>query len=250
MDEQDNHQARYSRATENNHESHDMNNKYMDSEPIQEYTREEDMTASPLDHQQYEEMIRQRCKFLFFDNLVPNFNDKLHLVWERERLQRKRDNYEKRRDPMRIQEFLKERKPDFSISTTRGKLAEYDFLKPTKRKQAFIDDMKSSVPLLSDHYQNSATHQSAALPNAKSFQKTYDQFTRRKGSEIGSIFKQSEYQNRLKNNSVLDQFKAPLSHHSLNKLGSSGYMHITESYAKVPVVQEGRNRMFYTSQIF
>jgi hypothetical protein len=151
---------------------------------------------------------------------------------------------------MRIQEFLKERQPDFSISTTRGKLAEYDFSKPTKRKQAFIDDMKSSLPLLSDHYQKSTTHQTAALPNAKSFEKTYEQFTQRKGFEIAYIFKQSEYQNRLKDNSVLDQFKAPLSHHSLNKIGSNSYMHVTETYAKVPSVQEGRNRMFYTSQIF
>ena len=62
MDEQDLHHARHSRATDNNQDAHDINNKYLDSEPIQEYAREEDMTATPLDHQQYEEMIRQRCK--------------------------------------------------------------------------------------------------------------------------------------------------------------------------------------------
>ena len=85
---------------------------------------------------------------------------------------------------MRVHEFLKEKESDFSISTTRGKLAEYDFLKPTKRKQTFVDNLKSSVPMLSDHYQKSTTHKTAALEGAKSFHKTYEQFTNRKGSDI------------------------------------------------------------------
>jgi hypothetical protein len=151
---------------------------------------------------------------------------------------------------MRVHEFFKAKESGFSISTTRGKLAEYDFLKPTKRKQTFIDNLKSSVPVLSDHYHNSKTHQAAALPNAISFYKSFEHFTKKKSNGIGSIFSQSEYQNRLKNKSSVGQSKVPLSHHSLNKIGSNSYMHIKDAYAKIPSVQAGRNRNFYTSQIF
>jgi hypothetical protein len=150
---------------------------------------------------------------------------------------------------MRVHEFFKEKESGFSISTTRGKLAEYDFLQPTKRKQTFIDNLKSSVPLLSDHYQGSTTHQAAALPNAKLFYRSFEKFNK-KSNGIGNIFNQSEYQNRLKHKSSVDQSKVPLTHHSLNKIGSNSYMHIKDAYAKIPSVQAGRNRNFYTSQIF
>jgi hypothetical protein len=62
MDEQDQNHVQNSRNSFNNHNDQDMNNKYVDSEPIQEYVREEEMTATPHNQHQYEEMIRQRCK--------------------------------------------------------------------------------------------------------------------------------------------------------------------------------------------
>jgi hypothetical protein len=65
MDEQDQHNIQNSNRSYNNHNDQDMNNKYADSEPIQEYAREEEMTATPHNQKQYEELIRQRCKLNF-----------------------------------------------------------------------------------------------------------------------------------------------------------------------------------------
>lgn len=43
-------------------EAHGPRHKYMDSEPIQERTREEDMTATPQENKHLAELIQQRCK--------------------------------------------------------------------------------------------------------------------------------------------------------------------------------------------
>jgi len=40
----------------------DMQNKYMDSEPIKEYTKEEEMTTTPQDNKHFEALFRQKCK--------------------------------------------------------------------------------------------------------------------------------------------------------------------------------------------
>lgn len=152
---------------------------------------------------------------------------------------------------MTMHEYLKDPEPVFSTSTARGKQAEYNFLKPANRNQRFIESLKSSVPLLSDHYQKSRTHSDAALPTAKVFYRAYERFSNKKGSDLSSVFHQSEFQNRLKNNTILDRFKSPLSHYSFNKVGTGNYMGPNaDKFSNIPQVQNGRNRMFYSSQIF
>lgn len=123
--------------------------KYADSNPIHEYTGEEENSATPEQIQNYEEMFRQRCKSESDHHFIdPNNNDKIHLIWERERLERKRIDRINRRDPTKVHEYFKDPEPLFSTSTTRGKLAEYDFLKPAKKTQHAVDNLKSSIPLL------------------------------------------------------------------------------------------------------
>jgi hypothetical protein len=148
-----------------------VRNKYMDSNPIQETVKEE-MSATPKYRRDNEDNLERKLAKIIF----PNHNDKLHLVWERERLQRKREEYERKNDPMTMHEYMKDLEPGFSTKTTRGKLAEYDFLRPSKRPQRFVTSLKSGIPLLADHYKFSKTHSTAALSNVESFQKMYSQF--------------------------------------------------------------------------
>lgn len=41
----------------------DMQNKYMDSQPIKEYAREEEMTATPQDNKHFETLFKKNSKF-------------------------------------------------------------------------------------------------------------------------------------------------------------------------------------------
>lgn len=47
-------------------EAHGPRHKYMDSEPIHERTREEDLTATPQENKHLAELIQQRCKYQYF----------------------------------------------------------------------------------------------------------------------------------------------------------------------------------------
>lgn len=147
------------------------------------------------------------------------FNDKSHLVWEQERIQRKRDDYYKRNDPMTMHKYFRDPEPGFSVATTRGKLMAYDFTKPAKRGQAYVNHQKSAVPVLADHYSKSKTHTSAAPDKQTKFEKVYNSYmTQQKRNDgLGSIFHQSEYQQRLQNNRNVSTDKPPMSHSSFSK---------------------------------
>lgn len=152
---------------------------------------------------------------------------------------------------MRMHEYFKDPEPGFSTSTTRGKMAEFNYMKPPKINPRFVESLKSSIPLLADHYRNSKTHSNAALPNSKLFHRTFEQFQVKKGLDLSSVFHQSEYQNRLRNNTVLDKFKAPASHYSFNKVNPATYSENDRGrFSAAPTIQNGRNRMFHSSQIF
>lgn len=150
-----------------------------------------------------------------------------------------------------MHEYLRDVEPGFSVSTTRGKLAEYDFTQPSKKKKTFVDSLKSGVPMLSDHYRNSKTHSNAALPTPQAFHKTFEHYQTKKGLDIGNLFHQSELQNRLNNGKVVKADKGTLGHLSFNKVDDKSFMFPKEDRFKaLPAVSQGRNRMFYTSQIF
>ena len=207
----------------------DMQNKYMDSQPIKEYAREEEMTATPQDNKHFETLFKKNSKF--WENkwyLDPNFNDKLHLVWERERIQRNALDFKRMHDPLNYQGFRDDSEPAFSISTVRGKLFEYDFLRPLKKRREVVDNLKSSIPVLSDHYKNSKTHSSAALNTAKVLNKTWEEASKKKMKGFGN-------------------FKGPAGY---KEIMSSFSGTPTDNFRAFPLVNQGRNRMFYSSQIF
>jgi len=107
-------------------------------------------------------------------------------------------------------------------------MAEYDFLQPSKRKHTFVDNLKSDVPVLSDHYRHSSTHSQAALSRVKSYGKSFDGNSKKKINSFGTIINQ----------------------HQNNKFNTSFQNGGGEGFRSYPAVNQGRNRMFYKSQIF
>lgn len=210
--------------------------RYQDTSPIQE-NEDEEMTAS----KQGQYLTQQ-------ENQARYYNEKAHLIWEQERLMRKRIDYERRNDPMTLHQFFKDPSPQFSTSTTRGKVMEYDFTKPSKKSDTHINHLKSRIPMLSDHYKNSKTHQAAASSNLTPFENLYYGYiSNKKDSGLSSIFNQSEYQQRLGTSPSSGGKKAPASHSSLNKNVKDFN---TAKFNVFQSVAEGRQRMFYSSQIF
>ena len=68
LDDEDPNNPKYSMEAEDpryqNDPQIDIQNKYMDSEPIKEYTKEEEMTATPQDNKHFQALFRQKCKLL------------------------------------------------------------------------------------------------------------------------------------------------------------------------------------------
>lgn len=210
----------------------------MENSPIPENT-EGEMTASPQEGFMTED-DRPKARY---------FNDKSHLVWERERIQRKREDIYKRNDPITMHTYMKDQTPMFSTSTTRGKQMAYDFTKPSKRSEKLINHLKSTVPILSDHYKGSKTHASAAPQGMSQFEKVYFDYVsnQKKNTGLSNISNQSEYQQRLQSNHNVNSDKAPMSHGSLNK---SHFEFNTARYNSMQSVTDGRQRMFHSSQVF
>ena len=153
---------------------------------------------------------------------------------------------------MRMHEYFKPEQPLFSTRLVSGSKADYDFNKPPKRTSKFIDNLKSSVPLLSDHYKNSNTHAAASLSVNKTYSRLSEGVTKTKSDySLSNIFYQSTFQKMLQTSSNLNTDKAPFSHFSLNKDGKVYPNQLkVDNFRAYPAVKEGRNRVFYSSQIF
>jgi len=229
-------------------ENQQLRYKYMDSNPIEETVKESLSGTREIGRNGSHMKLDKKAISIIF----PNFNDKLHLVWERERLQRKRQAKQRMNDPMQIHEYLKNNEPLFSTRTARGKVAEFDYMKRPANRKRLIESLKSSVPNLSDHYNRSVTHSSAALDTSKAFRKVYNQFKPKKGSDLATVFKQSEYQNRLNNKPALGGVKAPDSHFAFNKLGTSRtFMTPVEyRYGADQSIAKARRKMHHVSHVF
>lgn len=209
-------------------------NKYGSNSPIQENLTEDDRTASPGNKLNGSRGVQRF------------FNDKSHLIWEREKIERKRLEWERKNDPLTLHHYFKDPSPGFSTSITRGKLMPFDFTKQNTTSRKLIDSLKSSIPLLSDHYQGSKTHQAAAQ------NKVYDMYATaaqdlQKQFGLSNIFNQSEYQSRLEHKRNVKAEKVPTSHSSLNKTVMDFN---TAKYNTMQAVSEGRQRMFHSSQVF
>ncbi|CAI2373101.1 unnamed protein product [Moneuplotes crassus] len=213
----------------------DAQNKYIDFQPIQEAKKEEELTSTPQNPKNFHALFKKK---------YPNTNNKLHLVWERERIARKRQEHSQRGSIFTIKNFT-EKEPPFSTSTARGKLAEYDFSRPSKKKSVFVENLKSSVPILSDHYRNSTTHKKAALGQENFINRTFSHMSQKKMRGFEGYIdyqKYGETSNDRLNTSLLENMK-------LQKRIKAG-KDIPSAYTpSLPTEKQGRSRMFYTSQI-
>ena len=97
-------------------------------------------------------------------------------------------------DPVGLFELYKRDKSLFDTRTTLNSQAEYDFTKQPKKSEKLMQNFKSSIPMLSDHYRKSKTHSGAYVPSAEEFHKTFSQFRARKGNNLSNIFMQSDFQ--------------------------------------------------------
>ena len=212
-----------------------QNENYIENSTIPENI-EGEMNSSPQEQVLSEEIPKQR-----------HFNDKSHLIWEQERLLRKREEYYRRHNPMTLHEYFKDPVPDFSISTTRGKMMPFDSTMKPKRSKKMISDLKSTIPILSDHYKGSKTHSAAASENLTPVEKIYYSSLGRNGNFLSNVFNQSEFQQRLQKNKNVNVDKPPASHSSFNKTMTDFN---TARYKAFQAVSEGRQRMFHQSQVF
>lgn len=153
---------------------------------------------------------------------------------------------------MRMHEYFKPEQPSFSVRTASGSQMDYDFTRPAKRTSNFINDLKSSVPVLSDHYKNSSTHSAASIPVNKSYNRIAENSNKAKSDyALTNIFYQSTYQRMLQKDRNVNTDKAPFSHFSFNKEAKMLPNQVRDSSFKAyPAVNEGRSKMFYSSQIF
>lgn len=212
-------------------------NKYYENSPIIENT-EGEMTVSPQ-KQLVTEGNQSHAKY---------YNDKSHLIWEQERIQRKREEYYRRANPMTMHEYFKDPSPLFSTSTTRGKLMAYDFTKQPKTSSSLVNHLKSKVPILSDHYKTSVTHSAAASDSIPSFERVFNAYMSSKRNDgLSNIFNQSEYQQRLQKGQNVNNDRAPMTHSSLSK---NTIDFNTARYNSSQSIVDGRQRMFHSSQVF
>ena len=153
---------------------------------------------------------------------------------------------------MRMHEYFKPEQPSFSVRIASGSQVDYDFTKPAKRTSNFVDNLKSSVPILSDHYKYSNTHTAASLSANKVYNRIADVKTKAKSNySLSNIFNQSTYQRMLQNDRNVNTDKVPFTHSSFNKDMKVLPSHARESnFRAYPAVTEGRNKIFYSSQIF
>lgn len=224
---------------DNNYNQMADNQYMMENSPIAENPLEEELTGSP---QVYEAPRAVNPKYRKkYQGINPN--DKSHLIWERERLERKRIEREMNRAHLWTKQFTS-RDIDWhpNVNPKRAAFAAKD----PKRSSLWHFSNSSSVPMLS----NSNSVRSTAA-SAKSERVKFDpKEAQSKGDHrINNVFHQSSYQNFLSGKD--GKISTPSSHVSLKKeLGRAFMTPIDNRYMNQTSVQEGRNRMFHSSNVF
>lgn len=224
---------------QDDYNQHQDNQYMMENSPIAEDPIEEELTGSP---QMYEAprainpKIRRK-----YQNM--NVDDKSHLIWEQERLERLRIERQMRRVHA-WEQPNNSREIDWH-PTVNPRRAAYNLAKNPKRSKLWHFSNSSSVPMLSTA---KAIKEKAANKNTRS---KYDpkEAQSKKDHKINNLFLQSSYQNILSGKTT--QISTPSSHVSLQKENGRGFMTpIDNRYQNQMNVQEGRNRMFHTSNVF
>ncbi|CAI2366560.1 unnamed protein product [Moneuplotes crassus] len=225
---------------EQNNNYHQMaENQYMmENSPIAENPLEEELTGSP---QIYEAPRAVNPKYRRKYQGI-NTNDKSHLVWERERLERKRIEREMKRANLWTNQY-DTRDIDWNPNIN-PKRAAYNAKDP-KRSSLWHFSNTSSVPMLS------TASSVKSLTSGKNQRSKYDpkEAQSKKDHTINNVFHQSSYQNVLSGKD--GNISAPLSHVSLKKdLGRAFMTPIDNRYMNQTSVQAGRQRMFHSSNVF
>lgn len=223
-----------------NYEQADYQNKGMEHSPIVENPMEDELTASP---QYYEapRVINPKYRRKYEG---ANLNDKSHLIWEQERLQRKRVEREMRAINIWDKPY-NSREIDWNPSTN-SKKAAFNYAKNPQRSNMWHFSQSSSVPMLSKD-----GAKKAAAPTTESRSKFDPRETDAKADHtINNIFHQSSLQQLLSGNKS-GKVNAPLTHSSLQKEIGKAFMTPSDNrFQNHSNVVEGRARMFHSSQIF
>lgn len=233
------HNANYQHEDEQNMQQLAYQNKMMEHSPIVENPIEEELTASP----QYYEAPRAVNPKYRRKYEGANLNDKSHLIWERERLQRKR--IEKQMMSANIwTKPYSYRDLDWNPALNPKKAA-FDYNKSPQRSPMWHFAQSSSVPMLSAGGPKGAP--------SKPLRAKHDpkETAAKRDHTINNIFLQSSLQSALTGSGL--NSTAPMSHSSLSmsKNNQRPFMTaIDNRYQNQTNVLEGRARMFHSSQIF
>jgi hypothetical protein len=215
-------------------------NNMMENSPIAENPMEEEMTGSP---QYYQAPRAVNPKYRRkYEGM--NLNDKSHLVWEQERLQRKRMEKEMRRYNLGTKPY-NFRDIDWN-PTTNPRMAHFDTEKNVKKSNMWHFSNTSSVPLLSTA---SSIKQKAA---EKQVRPKFDpnEASAKRNHQINNIFHQSSLQSRWAGDNK-GSVHAPATHSSLMKeMGKAFMTPVDNRFQYNSAVSQGRMKHFHSSQIF
>lgn len=233
MDDQYEQQQHY------NQQQMQYQNNMMENSPIAEHPVEEDLTGSPH-YDQRPRTINPKYKRKYEG---VDINDKSHLIWEQERIQRKRMEKEMQRVNMWTKPY-NFRDIDWH-PTMNPKKATFNPEKTAKRSSMWHFSQSSNVPMLSAK----SIKASAA---EKSLRPKYDpaETLAKRDHTMNNVFHQSSLQNMLngKNNGKVS---APASHASMSKeVGRAFMTPIDNKYSGHSDVVQGRARMFHSSNVF
>ena len=218
-----------------------VDNQYMmENSPIVENPAEEEQTGSPQNYYEAPRAVNPKYRRKYEGY---NLNDKSHLIWEQERLQRKRIEREMKRNNLWTQQY------DFRDidwhPTANPKRAAFKDKFQNKKSSLWHFSNTSSVPMLTTAKNLKASVQGKDVRSKHDPQEA----SSKKDHRINNVFHQSSYQNILagKNGKI----NAPTSHVSLKKETGRGFMTpIDNKYQNQSSVMAGRERMFHSSQIF
>jgi hypothetical protein len=214
-------------------------NNMMENSPIEENPIEEEMTGSPQYYQAPRAVNpKYRRKYEGVD-----VNDKSHLIWEQERLQRKRMEREMRKYNMSTKPFTT-RDIDWNPAMN-PKMAHFNTDKKYNKSDMWHFSQNSSVPMLSVN----GVKQRAAV---KSVKPKYDpkETSSKRNHDINNIFHQSALQKRL-TDSKNSTIHAPSSHISLSKEHGKAFMTPADNKFQFNnIVSEARAKQFHSSSVF
>jgi len=221
-------------------------NNMMENSPIAENPLEEELTTSPQ-YYQAPRVVNPKYRRKYEGT---DLNDKSHLIWEQERIERNR--IEKRMKKANIwAKPYNFRDLDWDISKNPKKAA-FNFEKNPKRSSMWHFSNSSSVPMLSANNKSQKSIENKTIgASLKPSRVKYDpsEGLSKNNHNLNNLFHQSQLQTMLQGQK--GQPKTPMTHTSLQKDKGRAFMTaIDNRYAFQSSVQEGRARNFHTSQIF